>query len=111
MTPTARPACAEATAVAAAVSAVPGVAGLSDGAYGEIALLYPGARVAGLRWADGRLEVHVAAAFGSADARSLYDVSADARAAATSVLGGVAPIDVHIDDVVGPTTATREGKA
>lgn len=48
-----------AEAVAASVVAVPGVSTLHAGQYGEIALLYPGARVPGLRLVDGHLEVHV----------------------------------------------------
>lgn len=48
-----------ADAVAAAVVSLPGVSTLHAGQYGELALLYPGRRIPGLRLADGHLEVHV----------------------------------------------------
>lgn len=48
-----------ASEVSASVLAIPGVAGFHSGPYGEVALLYPGARLPGLRLTDGHLELHV----------------------------------------------------
>ncbi|AWB83363.1 Asp23/Gls24 family envelope stress response protein [Corynebacterium liangguodongii] len=54
---------AEAEAIRAAALSVPGVAGLSGGQFGEVALLLPGAKIPGIRplTADGRrgVELHV----------------------------------------------------
>ncbi|WP_205739614.1 hypothetical protein [Georgenia sp. SYP-B2076] len=48
-----------ADAVAAAVLAVPGVARLHAGAFGEVATYLPGRRVPGVRIGPGGVEVHV----------------------------------------------------
>ncbi|MDO5671173.1 MAG: hypothetical protein Q4G50_14375 [Corynebacterium sp.] len=48
-----------ADAVAADLRAIPGVADLHPGRYGEVALLYPRHRVTGLRHTPDRLEVHL----------------------------------------------------
>lgn len=99
MTAPRRPASADARAIAAAVSAVPSVAGLDSGRHGEIALLYPGERVPGLRWTGGRLEIHLRAAFDPADPRPLAETCRLARAAAADVLGAAATLDVIVSDV------------
>lgn len=49
----------KAVAIVNALTSVPGVAGMHAGRFGEIALLFPGERVRGLRVDDGRLQVHV----------------------------------------------------
>lgn len=99
MTAPRRPASADARAIAAAISAVPSVAGLDSGHYGEIVLLYPGERVPGLRWTGGRLEIHLCAAFDPADPRPLAETCKLARAAAADVLGAAATVDVIVSDV------------
>lgn len=99
MTAPRRPASADARAIAAAVSAVPSVAGLDSGRHGEIALLYPGERVPGLRWTGGRLEIHLRAAFDPAAPRPLAETCQLARGAAADVLGSAATVDVIVSDV------------
>ena len=99
MTAPHRPASADARAIAAAVSAVPSVAGLDSGRHGEIAMLYPGGRVLGLRWANGRLEIHLRAAFDPTDPRPLAETCELARAAAAGVLGPSATLDVIVSDI------------
>ena len=51
----------EAQAIADQVLAVDGVSGMHSGNVGEVAMLFPGARVAGLRIREGALQVHVTA--------------------------------------------------
>ncbi|WP_290342544.1 hypothetical protein [Corynebacterium auris] len=87
---------AAAQAARAAALAVPGVAGLSRGRFGEVCLLFPGARVEGLRpcHRDGRsgLEAHIVVDV--AAGRRIHDVAEEVRAAV------VAAADVDIVDVI-----------
>ncbi|WP_394284113.1 hypothetical protein [Corynebacterium sp.] len=87
--------------VEAAVLALPGVAGLSSGELSEVALLYPGARVRGLRLSRSgsvpRLEVHVVADLRTAG--DLYELSERVRAAAAAHVRF--PVDVIVADAVG----------
>ncbi len=84
--------------VARAVRAVDGVADLHAGRFGEVALLYPRRRVAGLRVTlspTPRLEVHILADLRAR--RPLAQVAAAVREAV--VRGGMAlPVDVIIAD-------------
>ncbi|MBO3089696.1 Asp23/Gls24 family envelope stress response protein [Cellulomonas dongxiuzhuiae] len=83
---------------AAAALAVPGVAGLYPGTFGEIATHLPGRRVAGVRTRstdDGTsTDVHVVALLGG----DLREVAAAVHRAVHDAVGG----DVHVtvDDVV-----------
>ncbi len=90
--------------VEAAVLALPGVAGLSSGEFSEVALLYPGARVRGLRLSGSevvpRLEVHVVADLRAAG--NLYELSARVRAAAATYVSF--PVDVIIADAAAPAS-------
>jgi len=52
-----------ADAVAALVLAVPGVAGLHPGRFGEVATYLPGRRVTGIKLSEDRVEVHVVLEF------------------------------------------------
>lgn len=86
--------------VAAAVGAVPGVHGLHAGQYGEIALLFPGEKVSGLRFAsprdDAHLEVHLVA---DAASRPILSELADAvRAAAFAACPALHRVDVIVAD-------------
>ncbi|MEU4396783.1 hypothetical protein [Kribbella sp. NPDC023855] len=83
--------------VAAAVLAVPGVAALHGGAFGEVATYLPGAKIAGVRITDDRIQVHLAVAAGY----PVHDL-ADAVRAAVRPLAGQ-PVDVTIEDVVLPS--------
>ncbi|MDO4609962.1 hypothetical protein [Corynebacterium sp.] len=94
-----------AQAIADAVAALPAVAGLSGGRFGEIALLYPRRRVIGLREADrgARLEIHVRLHVDVADPRPLQGPLDAVRDAAIRALGPDAAgrtVDVVLDDVV-----------
>ena len=100
-------------AVVAAVRAVPGVAELHGGLFGEAATYLPGRRVAGVRIIDGTAEVHLSVRYGS----SVHAVAGAVRRAVLGLVGG--PVDVIVEDVVedgaddipaidaGPTTGSR----
>ncbi len=84
--------------VAAAVRAVPGVAALHSGMFGEVGTYLPGRRVPGIRITDAGTDVHVSLFFG-----------APVRAVAEQirrVVGGLVPGPVHVtvEDVL-PTSA------
>lgn len=81
--------------IAAAVTAVPGVADLHPGMFGEVATYLPGRRVPGIRTnADGTTEVHVTLFYGV----PVRDGAVRVRDAAQAVVGGV--VDVTVEDVV-----------
>ena len=79
--------------IAAVVTAVPGVAGLHAGPFGEVATYLPGQRVAGVRVGEQGCEVHVVATAGT----PLLQVADRVRAAATAATGG--RVDVIIEDI------------
>lgn len=88
--------------ILARVREVPGVADMHGGAYGEASLLYPGARVRGLRIDtddDGneRLEAHIVADLDATG--SLGDLASRVRDAAAARAGD-RPVDVIIADAV-----------
>ncbi|MGL4743310.1 MAG: hypothetical protein ACRCXL_02835 [Dermatophilaceae bacterium] len=90
-----RPAAAQVPAerVAAAVHAVPGVAGLHGGGFGEVATYLPGRRVVGVRTRDDGTEVHVTLVYGTA----VLDAAERIRAAVAEVAPG--PVTVSIEDI------------
>jgi hypothetical protein len=80
--------------IAAAARSVEGVADLHGGVFGEIGTYLPGGRVAGIRIAGGRVEVHV----------TLYwdypvRATADAVRSAVEPLAGQ-PVYVTVEDLV-----------
>jgi hypothetical protein len=84
----------QADRIATAVLAVPGVAGLHAGMFGEVATYLPGRRVTGVRIAADAVEVHV----------SLI-IDAPIRATASAIRRGLAPltalpVNVTVEDVV-----------
>lgn len=84
--------------VTAAVRAVPGVAALHSGMFGEVGTYLPGRRVPGIRITDAGTDVHVSLFFG-----------APVRAVAEQIrqiVGGLVPGPVHVtvEDVL-PTSA------
>lgn len=94
--------------VAATVLAVPGVAGLYGGLFGEVATHLAGRRVPGVRIDDlGNAEVHVVVRWGHPVPATAYAVR---RAVSRLVPGGV---HVVVDDVAGPaeTGSTGTGPA
>lgn len=81
---------------------VPGVAGLSSGRFGEVALLLPGTRVTGIRHSErhGGAELHVIYDAGSG--LPIADVADAVRAAAFSAARGAGmnldAIDIIVAD-------------
>jgi uncharacterized alkaline shock family protein YloU len=92
--------------VAAAALGCPLIAGLSGGAFGDIATYLPGRRVVGVREADGTVEVHVVAKWGT----PLPEVADIVRAAVIPYASGRA-VAVFVDDIevpADPAAAARE---
>lgn len=89
--------------VAAAVLAVPGVARLHGGLFGEVATYLPGRRVTGVQVGGDRVGVHVAGLLGM----PIPELVAAVRAAAAPLVGGL-PIDVVVEDVVMPEDSTAD---
>jgi hypothetical protein len=92
----------DADAVAALVRAVPGVAGLHPGMFGEVATHLPGRRVIGVRLLVDRVDVHVT-----------LTPTAPVRTTAAAVRASVAaafpghPVDVTVEDIsAGPRRGT-----
>lgn len=84
----------EALSLVEDVLAVPGVSSMHRGQFGEIALLFPGQRVPGIRCSDERVEVHVVAKRTAGDLHALADAI---RARTTDHTA--APVDVFIGDI------------
>lgn len=87
--------------LAAAVLAVPGVAALHPGMFGEVGTYLPGRRVAGIRIADHTVDVHLVVVFGAA----VRDTAAAVRATVGRLHPG-AEINVTVEDVT-PASTTR----
>ncbi|MEV3900716.1 hypothetical protein AB0K11_00165 [Mycobacterium sp. NPDC050551] len=93
--------------VAALTRAVPGVAGLHAGMFGEVATYLPGRRVSGIRFTDMGLEVHIVV-WADAPVRRTATLVREAVAAAVP---GV-PVDVTVEDITTldrPTAAADVG--
>ena len=84
-------------AVAAAALGCPLIAGLTGGRFGEIATYRAGGRILGVREADGAVEVHVVAKWGT----PLPEVAEVVRAAVAPHAGGL-PVAVFVDDIEVP---------
>lgn len=82
--------------VAEIVLAVPGVAGLSSGAFGDLATYLPGQRLAGVRQRQGRIEIGIVLQWGASAAPVVRTV----RQAVLDEIGG--PVDITISDVAAP---------
>jgi uncharacterized alkaline shock family protein YloU len=80
--------------VVEAVLAVPGVAGLHGGVFGEVATYLPGRRVTGIRLRDNGAGVHVTLVYGT----PVLDAAERVRAAVASLVTG--PVSVTVEDVV-----------
>lgn len=80
--------------IRATVLAVPGVADMHSGTFGEVGTYLPGRRVDGVRIRADVTEVHVALTWGS----PVLAVADDIRAAVEPLVG--TPVDVSIQDVV-----------
>lgn len=78
---------------ARAALAVPEVAGLHGGEFGEIATYLPGRRVTGVRLGDDHCSVHVTVRYPA----DLFATAERVRAAVHAVVG--IPVDVTIEDL------------
>jgi hypothetical protein len=87
----------EADTIDAIVRAVPGVADLHAGMYGEVGTYLPGRRVVGIRVGAHAIEVHITA---RAD-RPVHDTAAAVRAAIAARWPDVT-VDVTVEGVVLP---------
>ncbi len=83
-----------AEAIAAAATAIDGVAELHGGIFGEAATYLPGRRVAGVRLDDDATEVHVSILFGFPVRR----VAEAVRDAVAPLVTG--PVHVVVEDVI-----------
>ena len=83
--------------VAAAVRAVPGVADLHAGTFGEVGTYLPGRRVVGVRLLPDHCEVHVALTW-----NSQVGETAHAIRAAVAAAGVRTRVDVTVEDIVDP---------
>jgi len=90
--------------IAAAVRAVPGVADLHPGMFGEVGTYLPGRRVPGVRIKDGAVEVHLSVVFNA----SVQKAAAAVRSAVNAQLPG-ATVDIIVEDVapLGPNGDRR----
>lgn len=80
--------------VAAAVTSVPGVAGLHAGAFGESATYLPGRRVNGVRLREDITEVHVTLVYGVA----VLEAAERIRSAVAPLVDTV--VEVSVEDIV-----------
>ncbi|MGB3356550.1 MAG: hypothetical protein WBB00_27765, partial [Mycobacterium sp.] len=80
--------------VAAIVRAVPGVAELHSGMFGEVGTYLPGRRVPGIRIGDDTIDVHITVWQGAA----VRDTAAAVRAAVAASRPGT-PVNVTVEDV------------
>ena len=92
---------ADVEAVAAAARGCPLVAGVTGGRFGEVATYRPGKRILGVREADGTVEVHVIARWGT----PLPELADVVRAAVAPYAGDV-PVAVFVDDIELPGAAS-----
>lgn len=91
--------------VAGVVRAVPGVADLHTGMFGEVATYLPGRRVNGVRVADGHADVHITIA----PQAPVRETAAAVRAAVAAAFPGLL-VDVTVEDIAsGPRTAAQPG--
>ena len=88
---------ADVEAVAAAALGSPLIAGLTGGRFGEVATYLPGRRIVGVREADGAVEIHVVAKWGT----PLPEVADVVRRAVSAHTDG-APVAVFVDDIELP---------
>lgn len=88
--------------VADAVTSVTGVVGTHPGMFGEVGTYLPGKRVPGVRIDDETVEIHVAVTYGT----DLSEIAAAIRAK-VSTLTGARVVDVCVEDIVAPPSASN----
>lgn len=95
----------DADTVAGIARAVPGVADLHPGMFGEVATYLPGRRVAGVRIEADRAEVHITV-FDDVPVRA---TAAAVRAAVSAALPDHA-VDVTVEDLASPVPTTSSAQ-
>jgi NADPH-dependent curcumin reductase CurA len=85
--------------IANAVLAVPGVAGLHGGMFGEVATYLPGRRVLGVALGDDSCAIHISVRYPA----HVIETAERVRAALVPLLD--APVDVTVEDVFTERTA------
>lgn len=93
----------QADIVEAIVRAVPGVADLHSGMFGEVATHLPGRKVLGVRLNDTTVEVHITAW----STRPVRDTAADVRAAIAEKMPS-AWVDVTVEAVATAPAPDRD---
>ncbi|MEV6908713.1 hypothetical protein [Amycolatopsis sp. NPDC051071] len=91
----------DADRIATAVQALPVVAGLHSGRFGEIATLLRGRRIPGIRVRDDEITIGVIGRYPA----TAVEISDDVRAAVGPL---DRPIHVRIGDIAAPAGATAE---
>ncbi|WJY62497.1 hypothetical protein CATRI_01960 [Corynebacterium atrinae] len=81
--------------VAAQLVTIPGVAGLSAGRFGEVALLYPRHRVEGLSLKGSTVSIHLVLDLTAG--RAVREIAEDVRRLTAAALPGLT-IDVYFSD-------------
>lgn len=102
---------ADARSIASKVKDVHGVAGLHAGRFGEVALLYPGERISGLRRVSGagelHIEIHITADF--AAGVNLHGLASDIRVVAQKACSiDLGRVDVIFSDATDSSTSTQQ---
>jgi hypothetical protein len=90
--------------VARIVASVPGVAGLSAGAFGDVKTYLPGRRVVGVRQGRGLTEVSIVLAWGASAPNTVRLI----RSRVSAAVGG--QVDVMVADVAGPDALPVTGE-
>ncbi|MFD4264555.1 hypothetical protein [Rhodococcus sp. NPDC058481] len=80
--------------IADAVLAVPGVAGLHGGMFGEVATYLPGRRVLGVALGDDSCAVHISVRYPA----NVVETAERVRASLAPLVAG--PVDVTVEDVL-----------
>jgi uncharacterized alkaline shock family protein YloU len=88
--------------IAAAVLAVPGVADLHPGMFGEVGTYLAGRRVPGIRITDNSVEVHLTVAFDA----PVRETAAAVRSAVAAMMPG-ATVNVTVEDMMAPTSESN----
>lgn len=102
---------ADAKSIASNVKDVHGVAGLYAGRFGEVALLYPGERISGLRRVLGageiHIEIHITVDY--AAGVNLHDLASDIRDVAQQACSiELGRVDVIFSDATDSSTSTQQ---
>lgn len=91
-----------------AAANVRGVAGLSSGRFGEVALLLPGTRINGIRPAQSHEGVEVHLIYDAGSNRPIPEVANDARAAVNAAARSAGEEFAAVDIIVADAMKEKE---